>query len=322
MSEPQATRSLRVARAERAAQDIQLFELRDPAGAELPEFTAGAHIKVVTPSGHSRQYSLSNKPEERDRYVIAVKREADGRGGSRSMVDQLKVGDELQASAPENLFGLDDRARSFVLIAGGIGITPVLSMARTLLAESDRKFRVYYLTRDLESTPFLDDIQAEGLAGHFLVHHDQGDPAHSYDLWPVLEKPGSLNGQHVYCCGPRGLMDAVRDMSGHWPSSTVHFESFGADTKPHADDRPFEVTLARSNVSIAVPVGQSILDVVRAQGVPVPSSCESGTCGTCKTRLLQGEADHRDLVLLDEEKADHIMVCVSRAKSDRLTIDL
>lgn len=314
--------TLTVTRSERAAQGIQLFEFRHLHGSALPAFTPGAHIKVRTPSGQTRQYSLCNAPDETDRYIIAVKREAQGRGGSMSMVDQLKVGDSVEIGGVENLFELDERARSFILVAGGIGITPLLAMARSLMAEGERKFKLYYLTRDAESTAFLDDILSSELKAHVVIHHDGGDPTNSYDLWPALEKPGTLTGQHLYCCGPRGLMDAVRDMTGHWPSSTVHFESFGGDTKIHADDQAFSVGLARSGLTLDVPVGRSILEVAREHGIKAASSCESGTCGTCKTGLLEGEADHRDMVLLDEEKANHIMICVSRAKAGNLVIDL
>lgn len=322
MTTSPAFMTLRVARAEPAALGIQRFELRHPEGAPLPPFTAGSHIKLRTPSGAMRQYSLANDPAEQDRYVIAVKREDGGRGGSASLVDTVRVGQMLEVGAPENLFGLDPKARSFVLIAGGIGITPMISMARHLLAQGDRPFQLYYLTRDAERSAFLDELGGPDFAPHVVVHHDGGDPSQGCDLWPVLEKPGSAAGRHVYCCGPRPLMDAVRDMTGHWPASAVHFESFGADTRPHADDRPFEVQLARSGRTLPIPVGRSILDTLRAEGVQVSSSCESGTCGSCKTRLLDGEADHRDLVLLDEEKAGHIMVCVSRARSPRLVLDL
>lgn len=314
--------SLRVSRAEPAARGIQRFELRHPEGAELPAFTAGAHIKIKTLSGATRQYSLSNDPSERDRYVIAVKREGNGRGGSLSLVDGVKTGDMVEVGLPENLFELDAKACSFILIAGGIGVTPMMAMARQLLAEGTRRFKLYYLTRDAESSAFLDELSGPDFKPFVTVHHTQGERNNAFDLWPVLEKPGSAIGQHVYCCGPKPLMDAVADMTGHWPSSAVHFESFGADTKPHADDQPFEVRLEQTGRTFTIPVGQSILDVLRAEGVHVPSSCESGTCGSCKTRLLEGQADHRDLVLLDEEKADHIMVCVSRAKSPRLVLDL
>jgi phthalate 4,5-dioxygenase reductase subunit len=151
------------------------------------------------------------------------------------------------------------------------------------------------------------------------VHHDQGDPAHALDLWPILEKPSPA---HVYCCGPRPLLEAVRDMTGHWSPSSIHFESFidaGAAARP--EDTSFTVVLAKSGARIEVAPGMSILEAMRSAGHDAPSSCESGTCGTCRTRLVGGEADHRDLVLMDDEKADQIMICVSRARSPEIVID-
>lgn len=322
MSPESSFMTLVVSRAEPAARDIQLFELVHPNDEELPPFTAGAHIRVKTPNGVTRQYSLSNDSAERNRYVIAVKRERDGRGGSMSLVDNLKAGQTLEVGFPENLFELDTKARSFVLVAGGIGITPMIAMARHLFSQGDRPFKLYYLTRDPEGTAFLQELLGSDFSSSVVVHHDLGEPSNAFDLWPVLEKAGAVSGRHVYCCGPKPLMDAIKDMTGHWPSSTVHFESFGGDTKPHADDQPFEVQLKASARRFVIPVGKSILDTLRAAGIQVPSSCESGTCGSCKTRLLEGEADHRDLVLLDEEKSDHIMVCVSRAKSPMLVLDI
>jgi phthalate 4,5-dioxygenase reductase subunit len=215
MTTPTPLMPLRVAQAEPAARGIQRFELRHPDGAELPPFTAGAHIRIKTPSGAMRQYSLSNDPAERDRYVIAVKREGNGRGGSLSLVDGVRAGQMVEVGEPENLFELDPKARSFVLIAGGIGITPMMAMARHLLAEGGRSFKLYYLTRDAEGTAFIDELRGPDFAPHVTVHHDHGDPAQAFDLWPVLEKAGSATGRHVYCCGPAPLMDAVRDMSGH-----------------------------------------------------------------------------------------------------------
>lgn len=311
---------LRVAHRQAVASDIHLFELRHPDGAELPAFTAGAHIPVQTPCGAMRQYSLCNAPQDSHCYQIAVKREAAGRGGSASMVDALQVGDLLNVGAPENLFPLDERASRFILIAGGIGITPMLAMARQLLHEQ-RPWRLYYLSRTPEHTAFLDVLQSGDLAPHVKIHHDHGDPQKGFDLWPVLEKPGSPAGAHVYCCGPTGLMDAVRDMTGHWPGSTVHFESFGSGHSTRDDDRTFSVHFSRSGQQLQVPAGQTILDIARQHGIHIPSSCESGSCGSCKTRLLSGEADHRDLVLLPEEKAQWIMPCVSRALGDQLSLD-
>jgi phthalate 4,5-dioxygenase reductase subunit len=269
-----------------------------------------------------RQYSLCSTQSDTSRYLIAVKREATGRGGSSSMVESVKPGDTLQIGAPVNQFPLDDRARSFLLIAGGIGITPMLAMALALAEEGSRRFRLVYLTRDLESTAFVDQLTSPELKASVTLHQDGGNPDRAFDLWPLLEKPGSMSGQHVYCCGPSGLMEAVRDMTGHWPSGAVHFESFGVDTAARADDRGFRVACRRSGVEFDVPVGRSILEVARAQGINIPSSCESGTCGSCRTVLLAGQADHRDLVLLPEEHASHIMVCVSRARSERLELEL
>jgi phthalate 4,5-dioxygenase reductase subunit len=152
-----------------------------------------------------------------------------------------------------------------------------------------------------------------------LLHHDQGDASQAYDFWPLLESPTAA---HVYCCGPKGLMESVADMSGHWPSGSVHFESFGVDARAFAENTAFTVRLEKSAQTVAVGKEQTILEALRASGHTVRSSCESGTCGTCKTGLIAGEVDHRDMVLTDEEKTNHIMVCVSRAKSAELVLDL
>jgi phthalate 4,5-dioxygenase reductase subunit len=306
---------LRVTAAALIAEDIHSFELRDPSGAALPEFSAGAHIGVRLPNGMVRKYSLCNDPAERDRYVIAVKREANGQGGSQCLIRDVGVGHELPVSAPRNNFALVKAAAGYLFIAGGIGITPIMAMIRHLAA-SGRKFRLYYCTRSPEATAFRDELAA--FRGQVTIHHDQGDPARSLDLWPILEKPA---GRQLYCCGPRGMMEMVRDMSGHWSPSAVHFEAFTEAAARKADDTPFRVRLARTGEVVEVPAGVTILDALRARGLDVPSSCESGTCGTCRTRLVAGAADHRDLVLSEGERAACIMVCVSRALSDELVID-
>lgn len=312
--------TVRVARTEPAADDIQLFELRDPQGAELPPFTPGAHIAVQVPSGAMRNYSLCNDARERDRYVIAVKREAQGRGGSRALIEQVKPGDFIRIGPPRNLFELTTTAPSFIFVAGGIGITPILAMIRHVRALGDKPWHLYYLTRSPESTAFLQEFSGPEIARNVTIHHDRGDPAEAFDLWPVFEEPTKA---HIYCCGPRPLMDAVRDMTGHWPSSAVHFEDFGSDlVRPRADDAAFRIQLGRGGPELDVPVGTTILEVLRAHGKRLPSSCESGTCGTCRTRLLDGEPDHRDRVLTDAERQSEIMICVSRAKSPRLVLDV
>src|SRR5690348_1191324 len=315
-AEQPRTMLLQVTRNERIAEGINLLEFRDPDGAQLPQFTAGAHIAVRVPNGLIRKYSLCNDPAERDRYLIAVKREVPGRGGSASMIRDVAAGTELPVSAPANNFALAKSPAGHLFVAGGIGITPIMAMIRQLMAVGGR-FKLYYCTRSPDAAAFRDELAAPELRGKVKIHHDGGDLAKALDLWPIVEKPQG----HLYCCGPRGMMQAVRDMTGHWSPSAVHFEAFteAAETKP--DDKPFAVRLAKSGGSVAVPVGKTILEALRDHGLEVPSSCESGTCGTCRTRLISGEVDHRDLVLADDERASNIMVCVSRARSGDLVID-
>jgi phthalate 4,5-dioxygenase reductase subunit len=308
---------MRVQRNEAIADDIHLVELTKPDGGDLPEFTAGAHVSVRVPNGLVRKYSLCNDPAERDRYVLAVKNEVPGAGGSKSLIEDTRPGDELMISDPRNDFELVKSNAGYLLIAGGIGITPILSMVRHLKANGG-KFRLYYCTRSPETTAFRDVLSAPEFRGQVTIHHDGGDPARALDLWPLLEQQ---KGQQLYCCGPRGLMEAVRDMSGHWPNSAVHFEAFTEPARQKPDDVPFKVRLAKSGTMIEVPVGVTILEALRAAGHDVPSSCESGSCGTCRTRLISGDVDHRDLVLAAHERGSNIMVCVSRARSGELVID-
>jgi len=311
---------LRVRDVSLIAADIFRFEFVDPSGAELPAFTAGAHLHVRVPNGATRRYSLCNAPQERDRYVIAVKRESNGRGGSASLIDGSRAGDELLVSTPRNDFELRKNAASYVFIAGGIGITPIRSMMQDLLHIGTKPFKLYYLCRAPEMTAFLDEFTEPAMRSKVVIHHDYGDSERAYDLWPILERP---KGSHLYCCGPRPLMEAVRDMTGHWSTSAVHFEDFGSGQVAHkTDDRAFKVRVGASGEAIDVLPGTSILEALRAHGHRVSSSCESGTCGTCRVRLLAGEPDHRDLVLSDAERLREIMVCVSRAHSPELVIEL
>jgi phthalate 4,5-dioxygenase reductase component len=310
---------LRIERKERIAEDIALFDLRDPVGAELPEFSCGAHLTVRTPNGLQRKYSLCNDPAERDRFMISVKRETRGRGGSRSMVDEAEVGHSIEVGPPQNDFPLARSPAGHIFVAGGIGITPIISMIRHVRSAGDGRFKLYYLTRSPEATPFQDELSAPELRGKVMIHHDYGEPERAFDLWPVLERP---NGMHIYCCGPRSLMEGVRDMTGHWSSKAVHFEAFADAAGKRADDAAFEVRLAHSGELVHVAADVSILQALKAEGHRVPSSCESGTCGSCRTGLIAGEVDHRDLVLSEAERAQAIMVCVSRAKSSRIVLDL
>jgi phthalate 4,5-dioxygenase reductase subunit len=299
------------------AEGIWGFELVAPDGGDLHPFTAGAHLAVRTPSGAMRHYSLANDPRETDRYVLGVKAEAGGRGGSRSLAEETAEGDTLAVSAPKNDFTLEP-APAYLLIAGGIGITPILSMARQL-KRLGTPFKLIYCTRGPEVTAFRDELTSPAFAPHVILHHDGGDPDRAYDFWSLCETPRKA---HIYCCGPKPLMEEVRGVTGHWPAGSVHFEDFSADVDAvQADDTPFTVRNARTGKTYEIPADQTILETLRAAGEDMASSCESGTCGTCKTVLVDGDVDHRDMVLSDSERLEYVMICVSRARGDTLVLD-
>src|SRR5262245_8198662 len=317
-SSPPPTMPLRVTRNDPIADGIHILEFRDPSGRQLPEFSAGAHIAVRVPNGMLRKYSLCNDPSERDRYQIAVKREDNGRGGSCSLIDDTKAGEELAVTAPVNDFGLPPRGQDFLFIAGGIGVTPIMAMIRQVMSEGKR-FRLFYCSRSPEATAFREELSAPQFKDTVTIHYDQGEVSRLLDLRPILAE--RRNREHLYSCGPRPLMEAVRAMRDQWSPTAVHFEAFSEAETHKADDKPFKITLARSGAVLDVPTTKTILEVLRDHGLEVPSSCETGTCGTCRTKMLAGEADHRDLVLADHERKDNIMICVSRARGEEITID-
>lgn len=300
---------------------IKTFELVDPEGLDLPVFTAGGHVDLTLPDGQVRQYSLCNAPDERHRYLLGVLRETNGRGGSRQMHERVAVGDLLQVSMPRNNFPLDESATRHLLIAGGIGVTPLLAMGHRLQALG-ADFVLHYCTRDAAQTAFRDFVDGSGMASHVRLHHDGGVPGQGLDVAELLA--AATPGTHVYCCGPAGLMAAVKTASAHWPAGQVHFEHFSAPVVAAAagSQSGFEVEIASTGAVYPVPPDRSILSVLLSEGVLVDSSCEAGVCGTCTTRYLSGEPDHRDCVLSDAEQREHIMVCVSRARSARLVLDL
>jgi ferredoxin-NADP reductase len=318
---------LRVDRVVTLTERIKAFELSAAEGA-LPRFEAGAHIDVLTGAGVARSYSLANDPAEAGRYMIAVLREPEGIG-SGWMHDGVSAGDVLDVLAPRNAFTLDDTAAEHLLIAGGIGITPILSMAHRLSAIG-APFRLLFCTRSPVETPFAAELR-ERFGARVTIHHDGGDPARSFDLSARLkERP---EGAHVYVCGPRGMIQAVRSAASHWPAESVHFEIFASpsatvakpdDAVPAETDAPFEVQLASTGQVFAVPADSTILDVLLGARLKVPYVCKEGWCGNCQLGLLGGCADHRDEVLSDEEKAANnlIHICVSRAaRGERLVLD-
>ncbi|MBZ4421379.1 PDR/VanB family oxidoreductase [Myxococcus sp. RHSTA-1-4] len=320
------TLRVRVANITREAEDILTYELAAADGGSLPPFEAGAHleVRVPGPGGYVRSYSLSNDPNETHRYVIAVQRDANGRGGSRAMHERVHVGDVLEVGAPTNNFPLLF-ARSYVLVAGGIGITPMLAMVR-LLQRTGADYTLHYCARTPERTAFRELLSKAPYKDRVRFYFDGGDPSKGLDVKALLATRGP--GARLYCCGPAGLMKAVRDAATHhkWPWEKVHFESFTAEGTSAAtgrEDTDFEVTIRSTGQVLHVPAGQSVLNVLRRNGVRVDSDCEAGTCGTCVTRVCEGQPDHRDTFFQQEPAGDkRMLICVSRARSKRLVLDL
>jgi vanillate O-demethylase ferredoxin subunit len=304
------------------AQDIASFELVKPDGSALPGFSAGSHVDVQVPGGLTRQYSLCNDAAEMHRYRIAVLRDAGSRGGSAAMHDTLKEGDMLLISEPRNHFPLAHAQRS-LLFAGGIGVTPLLCMAQRL-AQIGAEFHLHYCTRSPERTAFRDEIAASPYADRVAFHHDDGDAAQKLQLEVVLARPEP--GAHIYVCGPTGFIDWVVQTAERlgWAKDQVHLEYFGAAPQDTAGDRAFQVKIASSGATYDVPADQTVVHALQEHGIEILTSCEQGVCGTCITRVLQGECDHRDLYFTDEEKAKHdqFTPCCSRAKGGVLVLDL
>jgi vanillate O-demethylase ferredoxin subunit len=305
------------------ALDICSFELVDLQGRALPAFSAGSHINVHLPNGLTRQYSLCNPPAESHRYVIAVLRDAATRGGSRAMHELVHVGDVLTISAPKNHFALAHAATHSILLAGGIGITPILCMTERL-ALIGEPFELHYLTRSRERTAFLERIAGSAFAERAQFHFDDGAAAQKLDVSTLLAQPS--DGVHVYVCGPKGFMDFVLGSAraSGWPAAQLHYEFFGAEPAHGDADVGFEVQLASSGRIVVVAKDQSVTEALLEAGIVVSTSCEQGVCGTCLTRVIEGEIDHRDLFLTPEEQAAHdqFTPCCSRAKSARLVLDL
>lgn len=305
------------------AQDICSFELVDPGGASLPPFEAGAHIEVQLPGGLVRHYSLCNDPGERQRYLIGVLRTPDSRGGSQAMHEQVHEGDLLQIGLPRNHFPLVHGARRSLLLAGGIGVTPILSMAEHLEA-SGAEFEMHYCSRSPARAAFAERIRQAPYARRVHFHHSEGAQASKVDLAQLLGAPEP--GLHLYVCGPDGFMNAVTGMAKQqgWAAAQVHREHFGAAIPANHADLPFDLRIASSGRVIRVASGQSALDALAECGIVLPSSCREGVCGSCVTPVLGGEPDHRDVFLSEPERArnDQFTPCCSRAKGPLLVLDL
>ncbi len=299
--------------------DIASFELVDPEGRDLPPFTAGAHLDVRINDKFRRQYSLCNNPSERDRYVIAVLKDSAGRGGSAAM-HAISEGAMLTVSEPINRFPLAGReARAHLLLAGGIGVTPMMAMIAELEAQQ-RPWRMHYCTRSRDRSAFLDRLEPFIAAKKVEVHHDDGDPAKGLDIGKALSN--FEIGTHLYYCGPPGFMTAAKNATGAWPTYNVHCEYFEApDDRPPAESGPFQIKIKSTGQVIDVPADKTIVAVLRENGFDVATECEDGYCGTCITRYLEGEPEHRDTVLSEGERKSYVMVCCARSKSPMLVLD-
>ena len=315
--------SVRVVAKTVEALDICSFELVETQGHGLPAFSAGSHVDVQIGGGFTRQYSLCNDPSESHRYLIAVLRDPKTRGGSQAMHEKIKVGDALTISTPKNHFPLAHGARRSLLLAGGIGVTPILCMAERL-AVFGAAFEMHYCTRSRERTAFYERIRAAAYASRVAFHFDDGALEQKADLPALLATPEA--GTHLYVCGPKGFMDAVlaTARAQGWPEDQLHYEFFGAEVVKSADDQSFQVKLASSGKIVVVPKDKTVVDALAEAGIEIMTSCGEGVCGTCLTRVLEGEVDHKDLYLMPEEQAQHdqFLPCCSRAKSAMLVLDL
>ena len=314
---------VRVRRKSAEAVDIASFELV-PLGPEpLPQYEPGAHIDVDVGGGQVRQYSLCT-PYEENRYVIGVKRDPKSRGGSSFMHADVQEGDVLSIGAPKNHFPIAADGERFILLAGGIGITPLLCMA-TQLIQNGKDVELHYFAQSAEHVAFRDRLQTNQIAEsvRYQLGHEPNELADI--LASIVAAPASLT--YLYLCGPRPFMELVRQSTAAWPVANVRFEYFGAMAEPVAAataQNTFEVRAAASGVTFHVQPAESIVQALRANGVHVETSCEEGHCGTCMTEVMEGKPEHRDSFLTADERAagDRILPCVSRSCSPRLVLNL
>ena len=313
---------VRVKRISYEAENINSYELVALAGGDLTPFTAGCHIDLHLPNGMIRSYSLLNDQSERNRYVVAVNKDVASRGGSSFIHETMRVGDIINISPPRNNFALQEDATHSVLIAGGIGITPLLSMIRRLEALG-RSWQLFYAARTRVAAAFLDELNSlrSGIHSNLHVNFDQEPPGRMLDLSQIVKDVPS--NAHLYCCGPVPMLEAFEAATAHLPDDHVHVEYFKAKEKPAAEGG-FDVKLARSNQTITVRAGQTILDALLNAGIAASYACREGVCGTCETQVIEGIPDHRDLFLSKEEQAASktMMICCSGSKSPTLVLDI
>ncbi|SFP80558.1 PDR/VanB family oxidoreductase [Variovorax sp. 770b2] len=327
------TLTVRVERISRETPEILAFELSHPWGRALPVYEAGAHIDVHMPGGFSRQYSLarwpgapsntpSNTPSNAPSYVIGVKREVASRGGSASMHERVREGDLIAISTPRNTFPLREEAAHHLLMAGGIGMTPLLAMAQALAARG-ASFTLCVFARSEAHLAFAGALRDPALAPHLRLHLDQGDASQRIDLQALLADRAPDT--HLYVCGPGGFMKAVRDAAAKtdWPEDALHTEYFAAPTDANTTTGlPFTLKLAQRGITVPVAADQTAVDALHEVGIDIPVSCQQGLCGTC---VVEGDgegAEHRDFCLTGTERRSKVALCCSRAKGLELVLQL
>jgi ferredoxin-NADP reductase len=296
--------------------DIKLFALADPDRWELPPFRPGAHIDLHLSGGLVRTYSLCNDPADNRRYLVAVKREPEGRGGSMKLHDEVRAGDTIGVSLPRGGLKLDEDVSRFTFIAGGIGVTPFLSAAAYLKRTGRPNFKLHLMARG--APPLAGLLAAHLETGHVVVHDTAEKPRPE-----IASLLGSMQSNAIACCGPAGMIDDFEQASRDWPAARVHIERFVPPALPaDPNAKPYTLALSRSKIEARVEPGQTMLAALTGLGIDIPSSCCGGICGACKVDWLEGQPIHRDRVLSPAERARSLMVCVAGSAEDRLVLDL
>ena len=300
--------------------NIAVMEFESATSATLPKVEAGAHIDVHLPNGMVRQYSLCQNPNDEGKFRLGILRDPDSRGGSVSAFDEIKDGMQIQVSEPKNLFPLL-KAKHSVLIGGGIGITPLITMAYQL-AHERASFELHYCGASPENCAFVDEIKNGELAKYTTFHFKSEGASHRAFFESAIKNIDLES--HIYTCGPVGFMDWVINLATthNFPEQQIHKEYFQVETDTSGDS--FEVVAERSGKIIMVEAGETILQALAKEGIEIEMSCEQGVCGTCMCDVIEGEPDHRDVYFTDEEKAsnEQILVCCSRSKTPRLVLDI
>ena len=314
---PDSAMRLLLARVSMPAPDIRECEFVHADGGALPEFTAGSHVLFELPHGMRRSYSLLNCPSETHRYVVAVKLDTGGRGGSRWFHEQLKTGDSVLATGPHNHFALDEDHEA-IFIAGGIGITPILSMVRRC-EQAGVHWQVHYATSEVNGA-FVSDLAALDKGRGRVHHHHRASPSRLCVTDVVRDAAADA---HLYCCGPSRMIEEFREATRSLDPARVHLERF-ASSAPSEEGNDYELVLSRTGTRLTVPRGMSMLDALLEHGVDVDYSCTAGVCGSCRVDVLEGEPEHRDSCLSDTERASSrcVLVCCSGSRSPSLVLDL